>query len=193
MPEAAPTPAASGSGARVYEWKGRTGPFGIQVPPEVFTPSRTSLILADALEIRPGDTVLDVGCGSGALSLVAARLGAARAVGCDSSPAAVRSARANARLLGLAAVTEFRAGHLLEPVRDLAADVVIADVSGVVDQIDDGQWDMPMPPVFARRDSSHVPTLREIINYHAYDDAWVPDMLAGRTMAGPVRVPAGAA
>lgn len=26
-------------------------------------------------------------------------------------------------------------------------------------------------------------TLREIINYHAYDDAWVPDMLAGRTMA----------
>jgi hypothetical protein len=27
-----------------------------------------------------------------------------------------------------------------------------------------------------------VPTLREIVNYHAYDDAWVPDMLAGRTM-----------
>ena len=26
-------------------------------------------------------------------------------------------------------------------------------------------------------------TLREIIGYHAYDDAWVPDMLAGRTMA----------
>ena len=28
-----------------------------------------------------------------------------------------------------------------------------------------------------------MPTLREIIGYHAYDDAWVPDMLAGRTMA----------
>jgi hypothetical protein len=27
------------------------------------------------------------------------------------------------------------------------------------------------------------PTLREIINQHAYDDAWVPDMLGGRTMA----------
>jgi uncharacterized protein (TIGR03086 family) len=27
-----------------------------------------------------------------------------------------------------------------------------------------------------------VPGLREVINYHAYDDAWVPDMLAGRTM-----------
>ncbi|MDE2314210.1 MAG: acyl-CoA dehydrogenase family protein, partial [Elusimicrobia bacterium] len=27
-----------------------------------------------------------------------------------------------------------------------------------------------------------VPALREVINYHAYDDAWVPDMLAGSTM-----------
>ena len=25
-------------------------------------------------------------------------------------------------------------------------------------------------------------TLRETINYHAYDDAWVPDVLAGRTI-----------
>jgi len=24
--------------------------------------------------------------------------------------------------------------------------------------------------------------MREVINYHAYDDAWVPDMLAGKTM-----------
>jgi SAM-dependent methyltransferase len=130
MPEAAPVPAATGD-APLYEWKGRSGPFPVRVPPDVFTPSRTSLILADALEIRPGDTVLDVGCGSGVLSLVAARLGAARVVGCDASAAAVRCAQANARLLGLAAVTEFRAGHLLEPVRALAAGVVIADVSGV--------------------------------------------------------------
>ena len=26
-------------------------------------------------------------------------------------------------------------------------------------------------------------TLRQTINYHAYDDAWVPDVLAGKTMA----------
>jgi uncharacterized protein (TIGR03086 family) len=30
--------------------------------------------------------------------------------------------------------------------------------------------------------TDHTPTLREIINHHAYDDAWVPDMLAGKTM-----------
>lgn len=54
-------------------------------------------------------------------------------------------------------------------------------LKGVVDQIKDGQWDMEMPPSFTRRGQDKV-TLREIIGYHAYDDAWVPDMLAGKTM-----------
>ena len=40
---------------------------------------------------------------------------------------------------------------------------------------------MQMPESFMRKDKKPV-TLREIINYHAYDDAWVPDMLAGHTM-----------
>jgi len=51
----------------------------------------------------------------------------------------------------------------------------------VIEQIRDDQWDMEMPPSFARRNQSTV-TLREIVSYHAYDDAWVPDMLAGKTM-----------
>jgi uncharacterized protein (TIGR03086 family) len=40
---------------------------------------------------------------------------------------------------------------------------------------------MQMPESFAGRDGN-LRTLREVIGYHAYDDAWVPDMLAGRTM-----------
>jgi uncharacterized protein (TIGR03086 family) len=51
----------------------------------------------------------------------------------------------------------------------------------VVEQIKDDQWDMDMPESFRRRDKAPV-TLRTIINYHAYDDAWVPDILAGKTM-----------
>lgn len=60
---------------------------------------------------------------------------------------------------------------------------VLADrtLNGVVARIDDGRWDMTMPPEFQTRGADR-PTLRETINYHAYDDAWVPDMLAGRTM-----------
>ncbi|MGH3938285.1 MAG: TIGR03086 family metal-binding protein [Pseudonocardiaceae bacterium] len=61
---------------------------------------------------------------------------------------------------------------------------VLADraLNDVIQQIKDDQWTMTMPPGFAMRQMDHVPTLREIVNYHAYDDAWVPDMLAGRTM-----------
>ncbi|HEY0493807.1 MAG TPA: hypothetical protein VGD57_10115 [Candidatus Dormibacteraeota bacterium] len=61
---------------------------------------------------------------------------------------------------------------------------VLADqaLSRVVAQIKPEQWGMRMPASFARRDTGHLPTLREIVNYHAYDDAWVPDMLAGKTM-----------
>jgi hypothetical protein len=61
---------------------------------------------------------------------------------------------------------------------------VLADetLNSVVMRIMDEQWDMEMPPSFLTRASDHTPTMREIINYHAYDDAWVPDMLTGRTM-----------
>ena len=56
-------------------------------------------------------------------------------------------------------------------------------LNAVVARIRDDQWDILMPASFASRGADHPPTLREIIGYHAYDDAWVPDMLAGRTMA----------
>lgn len=62
---------------------------------------------------------------------------------------------------------------------------VLADraLESVVARIPADRWPMAMPPQFERRDTKQVPTLREIINYHAYDDAWVPDMLAGFTIA----------
>lgn len=120
---------------REVEWRGRTGPFGLTVRPGVFSPTATSRTLADALEIAPGDTVIDVGCGSGVLAFVAAKLGAAKVYGCDLSAPAVSAARSNAERLGLSDVCEFREGDLLDPVRDVRADVVIGDVSGIPDEL----------------------------------------------------------
>ena len=52
----------------------------------------------------------------------------------------------------------------------------------VVQQIKDDQWGMKLPDWFkAGRTASDV-DLKTIINYHAYDDAWVPDTLAGETI-----------
>lgn len=62
---------------------------------------------------------------------------------------------------------------------------VLADraLNRVVEQIADDQWHMQMPASFARSGGpDNIPSLRTIIGYHAFDDAWVPDMLTGRTM-----------
>jgi methylase of polypeptide subunit release factors len=117
------------------EWKGRAGPFTLALGPGVFSPTHTSRTLADAIEIETGDTVIDVGCGSGVLAFVAARLGASRVIGCDLSERAIEAARLNAERLGLDDLCEFRQGDLLEPVRDVRANVLIGDVSGIPDAI----------------------------------------------------------
>ena len=49
----------------------------------------------------------------------------------------------------------------------------------VVDQISAEQWSIDMPAGM----TSKPATLGESVRYHAYDDAWVPDVLAGKTTA----------
>ncbi len=62
----------------------------------------TTRLVLEAIEdyLRPGDDVLDVGCGSGILSIAALLLGAGRAVGVDIDQTAVRTARENGALNG---------------------------------------------------------------------------------------------
>ena len=62
----------------------------------------TTRLVLEALEsqIRPGTRFLDVGCGSGILSIAALLLGASSAVGVDIDPLAVRTARENGELNG---------------------------------------------------------------------------------------------
>lgn len=120
---------------KTLEWKGRTGPFTFEVNPDVFAPTHTSRTIAEALEIQPGDTVIDVGCGSGVLSLVSSRLGAGRVIGVDLSDDAIAVARRNAQRLEVTETVEFRVGDLLEPARGIQADVIIGDVSGIPDEI----------------------------------------------------------
>ena len=52
--------------------------------------------------MKPGDTVLDVGCGSGILGIAALLTGASKAVGVDIDEVAVRTAKENAELNGVA-------------------------------------------------------------------------------------------
>ena len=54
-------------------------------------------------------------------------------------------------------------------------------LAGVVDQIPDDQWDVQVPADFPTFDDGTY-TLRQVLDYQAYDEAWVPDMVAGRTI-----------
>jgi uncharacterized protein (TIGR03086 family) len=68
---------------------------------------------------------------------------------------------------------------------------ILADdtLNKVVQQIADDQWAMPIPGWFQLGRTQGDETLRTIINYHAYDEAWVTETLAGKTMAAADGVP----
>ena len=51
------------------------------------------------------------------------------------------------------------------------------ELKKVVDQISEDQWNITLPTGMSRNPS----TIRQAVNYHTYDDAWVPDVLAGKT------------
>jgi release factor glutamine methyltransferase len=82
------------------------GPDGrryfVSLHDDVYRPGDDTLLLARAVhaEVRPGDRFLEVGCGTGYVSLVAAAAGA-RATCTDANPHAVALARHNARQNGL--------------------------------------------------------------------------------------------
>lgn len=80
----------------------------------------------DALQdvLRPGQRVLDVGCGTGVLSIAAALLGAGEVTGVDVDADAVRTTRSNARANHAAVTAELGGVEVVtEP-----ADVVLANI-----------------------------------------------------------------
>jgi arsenite methyltransferase len=80
-------------------------------------------------ELRPGERVVDVGCGAGIDSLIAARKAGpdGQVIGVDMTPSMLEKARQGAKEAGLRNV-EFREGYAEElPVEDGWADVVISN------------------------------------------------------------------
>ena len=94
--------------------------------------TRMCLELAEDL-IRPRMNVLDVGCGSGILSIAAAKLGASSVLGLEIDSVAVRVAEQNVRDNDVAHEIRIARGGLPHPdVRPASYDVAIANISSKV-------------------------------------------------------------
>ncbi len=90
--------------------------------------TRVALRLIEAW-LKPGDTVLDLGSGSGVLAIAAAKLGAGLAVGIELDPEALPVAERNAATNGVSDRVQFLAGDaaILAPLLR-PADLVVCNV-----------------------------------------------------------------
>ncbi|HWJ76811.1 MAG TPA: 50S ribosomal protein L11 methyltransferase [Niallia sp.] len=89
----------------------------------------TTVLCIQALEriVKKGDTVIDVGTGSGVLSIAAAMLGAKSVRALDLDEVAVKSARVNIKLNKVHEVTTVSQNNLLNGITE-QADVIVANI-----------------------------------------------------------------
>lgn len=105
--------------------------FGADYPetaqPNAFYSGSTLQRLADALQIGPGQTVVDLGCGHGGPGLWVARQTGANLIGIDLSPVGVELARRRATELGLSEQARFEVGDLTATgLPDASCDAVMS-------------------------------------------------------------------
>lgn len=78
------------------------------------------------------DTVLDIGCGSGILSIAAAKLGAKKVIGVDLDEMAVGVAKENVKMNHVEDLVDIRHGNLLDVVEEKADLVVVNIVAEII-------------------------------------------------------------
>lgn len=98
----------------------------------------TTTMCIEALEayVKADDLVYDIGCGSGILSIVAAKLGAQRVIGVDLDELCTRVSKENISLNKVEDLIEIKQGNLLDVVRG-KADIIVSNIIAevIVDMI----------------------------------------------------------
>jgi ribosomal protein L11 methyltransferase len=88
-------------------------------------------ICALAKSVKPRDRVIDVGCGSGILSIVAVKLGGSYALGLDIDQDAINNAEENIVLNDVENVAEIRQGTANAGIPPKSFDVAVANISRI--------------------------------------------------------------
>lgn len=89
----------------------------------------TTIMCTEAIEryIKNEDKVYDVGCGSGILSIVAAKLGAEKVVAIDLDELCIKVSNENIKINNVEDIVEVKKGNLLDVVSD-KADMIVANI-----------------------------------------------------------------
>lgn len=95
-----------------------------RVDPGVYEPAEDTFLLADNLDVRSGERVLELGTGCGLLAILAAEAGA-WVIATDISSAALICAKKNAAAHGVEDRIDFRLSNLFESVRGRRFDLVV--------------------------------------------------------------------
>ncbi|MFA5575758.1 MAG: 50S ribosomal protein L11 methyltransferase, partial [Tissierellaceae bacterium] len=108
----------------------------------------TTAMCAQALEeyIREGDIVYDIGCGSGILSIIAAKLGASKVLAVDNDPVSIDVSIENINLNDVEDIVEVRKGNLLDIVEgkanvivsNIIAEIIVKMVKVLKNHLEDG-------------------------------------------------------
>jgi ubiquinone/menaquinone biosynthesis C-methylase UbiE len=101
--------------------------YPVAAQPNAFYSATTLRMVADALDLRPGRVLADLGCGHGGAGLWAAQQTGATLIGIDLSPVGIDLARRRAAQLGLDARASFSAGDLTATgLPDASCDAVMS-------------------------------------------------------------------
>jgi len=89
----------------------------------------TTMMCTEALEkfVKSDDIVYDIGCGSGILSIVAAKLGASKVVGVDLDELCVKVSNKNIILNNVEDRVEIKNGNLLDVIEG-KADIIVSNI-----------------------------------------------------------------
>lgn len=89
----------------------------------------TTILCIEALEkyVKKDAVVYDVGCGSGILSIVAAKLGAKKVIGIDIDDLSVKTSKENVKINNVEEIVEIVKGNLLDNVSG-KADIIVSNI-----------------------------------------------------------------
>jgi methylase of polypeptide subunit release factors len=110
-------------------------PLSLLSSPEAFVPNTTTNILFNAAPPIQGKTVLDLGCGIGAIAIAAALSGASEVTAVDVMEKACDLAAHNAELNGVADRVMVRRSFLFRDLGSARFDIIISDVTGMAEKI----------------------------------------------------------